>query len=31
MPRYYTIEQGKNTDWKQSDKMAEPKFILLVE
>ena len=23
MPRYYTVEQGKNTDWKRSDKMAE--------
>ena len=26
MPRYYTVEQGKNTDWKQSDKMAKPNF-----
>ena len=31
MPRYYTVEQGKNTDWKRSDKMAEPNLILLVE
>ena len=30
MPRYYTVEQGKNTDWR-SDKMAaqnEPNFAL---
>ena len=31
MPRYYTVEQGKNMDWKRSNKMAEPNFILLVE
>ena len=27
MPRYYTVEQGKNTDWKRSDKIAELSFI----
>ena len=26
MPRYYTVEQGKNTDWKRSDKMVEQNF-----
>ena len=27
MPRYYTVEQGKNTDWKRCDKIAELSFI----
>ena len=27
MPRYYTVEQGKNTGWKRSDKTAEPNYI----
>ena len=26
-----SVEQGKNMDWKRSDKMAEPNFILFVE
>ena len=31
MSHYYTVEQGKNMDWKRSDKMTEPNFIRLVE
>ena len=30
MPRYY-VEQGKNRDWKRTDKMAYLNFTLLVE
>ena len=26
MPRYYIVEQGKNTDWKRSEKVAELNF-----
>ena len=27
MPRYYTVEQGKDMDWKRGNGMAEQNFI----